>query len=688
LVLRESDLVVVQTSTNAAEYLRLTTPLLGAKLETLSCDLAARIGPYRDIPPQTIPVAVRCSLGEPRAVFDCLLHRPPGGGLIVELELAGGRLDLTREIDRALKVISSAASLRALAEEAAGIFKNLTNYDRVMVYRFDKDGHGQVFSERRREDLEAFLGNRYPASDIPQIARRLYERNRVRLLADVEYVPVPLVPRLSPITGKDLDMSFCVLRSMSPIHIQYLKNMGVGATLVASLMVGGRLWGLIACHHYQPRLLQYELRVACELLAEAIGTRVAALEGFIQAQANLSVRRIGQRLVKSLTQEGDWRTALFDTPNALLEPLAASGAALLFDGQVQSIGEVPGTQELRGIGRWLDSIPRAPVISTASLSIDQPDFSDIAAEVSGVLAVPLSVGGGEYLVWFRPEQIRTVTWGGNPFKPVVVGNDPADLSPRRSFSQWHQLVEGTSEPWSDADLTIARQVGEVLVDVVQQVRSVRTLIVRDQLEQVSSQVRLSELPVIVADPGGRILVTNESFERLLTVAHPHLESIEDIAALFTDSAEVRRNIRDLITQQRSWRGEVDLKNRLGEVKSLMIRADAVFSTPERLLGFVLMFTDLAERKAVGAARRLFQEKTLEAYKLLTGPLGSKADLTYRNLMSAVVENAQLAALEITDGMDIVRMSEMLDNAQSSVTRSATLLEHLISHAARNPEDKD
>ncbi|MFL5282935.1 MAG: GAF domain-containing protein, partial [Rhodopila sp.] len=144
----------------------------------------------------------------------------------------------------------AAASLRTLCDETTRVVKALTGYDRVMVYRFDPEGHGEVLSEAKEPQLEAYLGNHYPASDIPQIARRLYERNRVRLLADVEFDPVPLKPQLSPVTGSQLDMSLCVLRSSSPIHVQYLKNMGVRATLVVSLLVGGRLWGLISCHHY------------------------------------------------------------------------------------------------------------------------------------------------------------------------------------------------------------------------------------------------------------------------------------------------------------------------------------------------------------------------------------------------------------------------------------------------------
>ena len=173
-----------------------------------------------------------------------------------------------------------------------------------MVYRFDEQGHGEVFSEEREPELEAFLGNHYPASDIPQIARRLYVRNRVRVLEDVEYLPVPLTPARSPLDGQQLDMSLCYLRSMSPIHIQYLKNMGVAATLVSSLLVGGRLWGLVSCHHYSPRTIQYEVRVACELLAESVATRISALQSFAQAQAELSVRRLEQRMIEAISRRG------------------------------------------------------------------------------------------------------------------------------------------------------------------------------------------------------------------------------------------------------------------------------------------------------------------------------------------------------------------------------------------------
>ena len=169
-------------------------------------------------------------------------------------------------------------------------------------------------------------------------------------------------------------MSMCTLRSASPIHVQYLKNMGVRATLVVSLMVGGKLWGLVSCHHNAPRELPVEIRMECELLAEAVAIRIAALESFVRGQAEMAVRRLEQRLIEAIPREGDWRTALFDSPPSLMQPLGATGAALLFEGQVLVAGNVPGTQEVRDIGLWLDGRPRVAgpiqVIATASLGMD------------------------------------------------------------------------------------------------------------------------------------------------------------------------------------------------------------------------------------------------------------------------------------------------------------------------------
>ena len=678
LLLREPELLIVQTSANASRFVGVSDSLIGLRLSELGGDIADRFRVFREEPLHSIPMAFRCRVGPAAVEHDALAHRPPGGGLILELERAGAPLELSDSVAVGLDAIVGAPSLRSLCEDTAKTVKTICGYDRVMVYRFDDDGHGEVFAEEREPELEAFLGNRYPASDIPQIARGLYMRNRVRILVDVGYEPVGLTPRRSPITGQDLDMSLCALRSMSPIHIQYLKNMGVGATLVVSLVVGGKLWGLISCHHYQPRFVQSEVRSVCELLAEAVATRIAALESFMQSQAELSVRRLEQRVIEAISSEGDWRGALFDGSNSILQPLGAGGAALLFDGQILTTGETPGTPELRELGRWLDGQPAAPVIATSALGVDAPRFSLLTEVASGMLAASISNIPGEYLLWFRPERIRTVTWGGNPFKPVVVGDDPRDLSPRRSFSQWHQLMEGSCEPWTAADLTAGRLIGATIGDLILQFRSVQMLVLQDQLDQVRRHVQVSDPPVIVADADGRILLVNEAFEALMPQVHRHLEWLDDLAPLFSEPAEGRRRLGELVAHRRVWRGEVQLETRSATSQPMLVRADPVYAAPDRLRGFVVLFTDNTERKAASEARRRFQEGLPERQGLASRPIGGKSDLVYRNLMSTVVENAQLAVLEITDRAEVARMPELLDSVRFSVARTAEILERLIS----------
>jgi PAS domain S-box-containing protein len=682
LLIREPDGTIVQVSENAAAFLGLPEDIIGRRLDTLDADLAEQLRPHLASPLNDVPRGVRCQIGNPPAQFDGLVHRPEGGGLILELERAGTPVDLSRHLERGLQAIIGAGSLRALCDEACRIFKALTGYDRVMIYRFDDQGHGEVLSEEREPHLEAFLGNRYPSSDIPHIARRLYERNRVRVLADADFAPVPLTPKLSPISGTGLDMSLCFLRSSSPIHVQYLKNMGVRATLVVSLMVSGKLWGLVSCHHYVPRFVHFEERAVCELLAEAVATRISALESFSQAQAELSVRRLEQRMVRAISREGDWRGALFDGSNTLLEPVQATGAVLLYEGEVQTVGEVPGTLALREIGRWLDKQPRASVIFTASLGTDAPEFELLTAIASGLLATPVSTAPGEYLIWLRPERVRTVTWGGNPFKPTLVGDDPLTLSPRRSFSQWHQLVEGTSDPWNDADLAFARLVGDTVSDVIIQFRSVRMLLAEDQLNQVRRQVEQSGQPVVIVDVTGRILKINAAFTALLPDMNAQPEQMADLLHLFDDPRDVERRLDDLVANRHGWRGEVRIKGRDGIQTPLLVRGDPVFTSLDRTLGFVLLFTDLTERKAAEAARRGFQEGVMEQRPTISGQFDSKADLQFRNILSTITENAQLAALEIADRVDPAHMPQMLEALRSSVARTAEVLRSLLWHAPR------
>ena len=305
-------------------------------------------------------------------------------------------------------------------------------------------------------------------------------------------------------------MSLSFLRSMSPLHLQYLRNMGVTGTLVVSLVREGRLWGLIACHHYAPRHVSFAVRTATELLAEVIATRIAAIENYARAQVAIQVRRLEQRLIEATSTEGDWRLALVRNPRLLQQPLQATGAALFHEGEVLTCGEVPSTPELRALMQWIDvqAGDSAPFACSA-VGRDHPALASVTPTASGVLAVRLSAVRPDYLVWFRKEQLQSVTWAGDPTKPMI-DNDPLKLSPRRSFAAWSEIVRGTAAPWTAADLALASAFGDALIDIIVQVNAVRLLIAEHQLSQVRATVADSKEAVVVASAAGDVLRPDSS----------------------------------------------------------------------------------------------------------------------------------------------------------------------------------
>jgi len=348
---------------------------------------------------------------------------------------------------------------------------------------------------------------------------------------------------------------------------------------------------------------------------------------------------------------------------------------------VRTVGEVPGTPALRAIGDWLDGQDHTDLVATASFCKDVPDFADLTSIASGLMAVPISTTPGEYLIWMRPERVRTVTWGGNPDEPHLVGDDPLTLSPRRSFAQWHQVVEGTADPWSPADRAAADLIGDTVTDVVVQFRSVRMLIAEDQLEQVRRQVRQSGHPVVIAGADGRILHINAACSALLPVLARRPDTLAELSEMFAGPPELKHILQDLTETRRAWRGEVQMSGPDGGETVLLVRVDPVLAAPDRTLGFVLIFTDLTERKVAETARRRFQEAVIQQSRPKSGLLDSRADLVFRNLLSTIVENAQLAALEIADGIDPSVMPEMLEAVRASVGRTAEMLGYLIWHAS-------
>lgn len=612
LVLREPDLVVLQATTNVADH-------FGAGVEEIQGLPVARLDPGLA---EALAPATRWRLGDVRRPvrfrrggtpggrrYLGLVHRHPSQGLRVELEPRdppGGPDEPAAILETSgalLDRIREASAVEEVTGEMVRSLRALTGYDRVMVYRFDRAGHGEVVAESREEGLEPYLGLRYPASDIPQRARRLYLRNRLRVLVDVDYDPVPVVPRAFPETGEDLDMSLCYLRSMSPIHLQYLRNMGVTATLVTSLVVDGELWGLVACHHYAPKNLSYEHRAASQLATEVASARIGVLETRARAEAEIRVRGLERRIIRCTSREGDWRGALLEDPDALLDPLDATGAALFYDGRVDTVGRTPPGEDLRRIRRAVADAAEDRIYETDAVELDLPGIGDVGPDLAGLLAVELSASAGEYLIWFRPEQIQTVRWAGDPRKPVVTGDDPEDLSPRRSFAVWTELVRDRSRPWEDRHLELAGILGNSLRDVIGQVRAMRLLLAEREIRRLRDQLRDTSAPLLVTAGDGRVLFRNTAFSDLCAGDRGPVETLEDLPALFVESLRVRALLEDLRARGRPFQDELRLVGEGGREIPVAVRVDAIPAGSGRPLGHVVVVTDLRKHKRREDARR-------------------------------------------------------------------------------------
>lgn len=689
---------VLQASETAARLLGLPLDgVIGVSLADLGGTLAERVGELLHAAPPEEMRLLRCVAGARGEAFDGAAHRTAAGTWVVELEPlappdpASGvpepfdmpRAQLERQLGDAVQRISAAPTIGAMADAVVKNVRDLVGYDRVMVYKFDPDGHGKIIAEARDPRLDSLLGHHYPASDIPQRARELYLRNRVRVLVDVDYVPSPLVPRELPaadgLPAGELDMSMCCLRSMSPLHLQYLRNMGVTATLVVSLIRDGRLWGLIACHHYRPRNMRYPLRVACELLGEVISTRIAAIENYARAQVAIEVRRLQQRLIEATSTEGDWRLALLRNPRTLLQPLDATGAALFHGGELLTAGEVPSTPELRALERWvLAQAPAVPVVPpvpapvvyvTSSISRANPELESLAPTASGVLAVRLSTRQPDFLLWLRKEQLQTVTWAGDPSKPVI-DNDPLKLSPRRSFAAWSEIVRGTALPWTASELAMAAALGDALVDIIVQVNAVRLLIAAHQLAQVRATIAASGEAVVVIGADARTFYANEAFHVLAGRAPASCRSLDELMPVFVEQAAVRSMIELVRSEQRSWRGEITLALPDGGRRPAAARAEPVPARDGSHLGLILIVEDLTHAEQASAARHHLEDALARAGRALApGGSGEPA-----GLMGAILTNASLAAMDIAD--DGASTAPLLQEVEAATTRAASLLRRI------------
>ena len=413
--------------------------------------------------------------------LDASVHRVDGN-LVVEFEAGepGDSFvaDPLAAVQLMVEGFSAATSLNALCQMATASVRRVAQYDRVMIYRFMADGSGWVIAESRAPDLSPFLDLHYPAADIPQQARALYLKSWLRLITQVNYDPAPLTPTLSPLTNKPLDMSHAILRDVSPIHREYLRNMGIDASMSISIIVAGKLWGLIACHNNSPRFLPRHLRAVCELFGSMFSLQLEAREKSEQFEARLASRKILQELMLNLAGVEDYAAGLTQqTPNLLdyihggdvaLDGSRSGGVAVRVEGEITFLGTTPNRAQITALTDWLTSymVETEGVFSTDRLSEIYEPAKSFAAVASGLLVIAVSRDPSDFILWFRPELVETALWAGDPAKPVTTGPDGDRLSPRKSFEVWKHTVRNRALPWTPAEIDSAFDLRVSLLQVV------------------------------------------------------------------------------------------------------------------------------------------------------------------------------------------------------------------------------
>lgn len=475
LVLRRDDLTVVQASANTGALLGVAADaLLGGGLDAvLPAGQAEYLAHFlRTEPLDHGPLFALTAVPHGGlAAFDVTAHTQ-GALAVLEWEPAtrgAAAPDYYGLLKKTLARLQAVPTLRGYCEAVTEEVRALTGLDRVMVYRFAPDGSGWVFAESKRADLNPYLDLHYPAADIPKPARDLFLKLWHRLVPDVRAEPAELVPLVNPVTNAPLDMTHCALRGASVMYTEYLRNMGVAAALVMPLVRDGRLWGLIATHHYAPKYIPHHVRAACEFLAQVASLQLIAAEDREHQEYRLRIRAAHEALVTRAGTPGTPLAALVAGSPGLLDLISAGGAALVEEDEVVVAGRTPTAEQVRALAGWLRERPGGAelVYQTAALPAAYPPAEAFKDTACGLLAAPVSRTRRNLLLWFRPEQVATVSWAGYPHeKAVEVGPFGPRLTPRKSFELWRESVHGTAPDWAEIEVEAVTRLRASVIDVV------------------------------------------------------------------------------------------------------------------------------------------------------------------------------------------------------------------------------
>jgi light-regulated signal transduction histidine kinase (bacteriophytochrome) len=566
----DEEMTVTQVSENVTDHLSLRVDeVLGRPLSE-SVDPAGAEEVRSVLREQRWLDANPLGIGACGKRFDGIVHRHEGAS-ILELEPnpeTAEERSIHHPFRAALLRVQRASSLSELATVITQEMRHTTGFERVMFYRFHEDGSGSVDAEAKDAAHEPYLGLRYPASDIPAQARRLYLKSWLRLIFDVDQKAARIVPALRPDTGAPLDLSFSVLRSVSPIHIEYMKNMGVRASMSISLIVRDRLWGLISClNHTGPRRVSQRTRSACEFMGRLASLQIAAFEDRELLALRASRRATENVLYRAMKEAtGSVLAALIAQPRALMNLVEAGGAAVVENGEPVTCGGAPPVDVIREIARWLEEKGDLRPFASDSLGVDFPPALAASDVASGLLTFALP---GARLMWFRPEIIQTVNWGGDPTKPVDAEAGQR-LRPRHSFALWKEDVRARSRPWTPSDLEAADELQRraTEVDIERRLSSEQHAVrVRDEVLAVVSHDLRNPLSVI-------LLEAVQLLGHLPETGDPHARELrQSVERIRRSTTRMKALIQDLLELARIEAKTFPLEIR--PVESRVLLEDAV-----------------------------------------------------------------------------------------------------------------
>ncbi|MFD2827052.1 ATP-binding protein [Leeuwenhoekiella polynyae] len=530
--------------------------ILGSQITDLLTNPTAEILKAVDSSEKMSPVQL-----EINGISYLLIAHINEGNLVVELEPFENPSDPFKYQDQLSEVVAKLNSVtdeQKMCDITADLIKDFFDYDRVMIYRFDENWDGVVVSEAREEHLESWLGLRYPASDIPQQARKLFLRQGVRIIADVKSEPVSIQALSGDERDNPIDLSISETRASSPVHIEYLENMNVGATLTAAIISKGNLWGLIACHHYSPKLVNYYQRQSCKFLTQVFSSQL------VLSKANVLLRKVNRaavlrsKLLEKISKDWNIHKGLTKGEATMLDITEATGAAVMLDDRIATVGKAPSEEDICGLVELLKQ-DKEDWIVTANLCESHKVSDSLKSYASGVLCLFLSAAKKSALIWFKPEKIETVTWAGNPEKPVAVDENQR-ISPRKSFDKWSVEQSGKSDPWYDYEIAAAKalkeNISEIILEKYEEVKELNTLLrnAYEDLETFSYSVAHDLRAPLRGIDGFAQILKEDYFEQLDDFGK------SSIATIINSSVKMNQLIDDILEFSKVSQSEIRKDN--------------------------------------------------------------------------------------------------------------------------------